>query len=117
MTTEIVLCIIGLALLATGALSFWIGYIFGWNDRGIHNRARRAGIEHAERQHDRWRTTLLDDHHREAAADRHWDNILREWASEDTRQSHIMELPAGAWPAEDIPRPMLDSTGPQDVIA
>lgn len=117
MSIQILLACIGLSMVGAAALGFHIGYIFGWNDRGIQNRARRAQLDHSAARTASWETKLLDDHRREAAADRHWDNILREWASEDGRQSHIMELPAGAWPAEDIPRPMLDSTGPQDVIA
>ena len=107
-----------IVVIASAALGFHIGYVWGWNDRGIHNRQRRAELEYAARRRDQWETTLLDDHRREAAADRHWEKILQDWAAEDGRQSHIMELPAAAWPAEDIPAaPPVATTGPQDVIA
>ena len=105
----VIVCGALVTLLAAAALGFHLGYVWGWNDRGIKNRARRAQAEHAELHRTRWETKLLD----QARIDREWEDMLAQWA----REAHT-EARGGMFETHELPAiPRLADTGPQEIIA
>ena len=106
----VIVCGALVTLLAAAALGFHLGYVWGWNDRGIKNRARRAQAEHAELHRTRWETKLLD----QARLDREWEDMLAQWAREGDPRTWNGDTPGmQAFPAS----PSLNGTGPQEIIA
>ena len=115
-----------ITVLAAAALGFHLGYVWGWNDRGIQNRARRAQADHSARKAEIWHTQLIETHRQEAENDLRWEKILHEWASEGVsgpltggNVTKITPVQGSEWPSQlslpATPGPAV--TGPQDVIA